>query len=64
MLRPPSTMASDPSRSSQVEPPTLRRLLEETQVREGPLRQVIHQTEQPYGCSLENLEVRVAQGEG
>lgn len=48
----------------QVEPTTLRRLLEETKGREVLLRQVIRQMEQRYQCSLEELEARLARGEG
>jgi len=47
-----------------VEPAALRRLLEETRGREILLQQVIRQSEQRYGCSLEELEGRLAQGEG
>lgn len=48
----------------QVEPVTLHQLLEETRGREALLRQVIRQMEQKYDCSLEELEARLARGEG
>ena len=47
-----------------VDPTTLRKLAEETQGREILLRQVIRQMEQQYDCSLEELEARLARGEG
>jgi len=49
---------------SQVDHAVLQRLLEETQGREIPLQQLIRQSEQRYGCSLEELEDRLARGEG
>jgi hypothetical protein len=54
----------DQSWPFQIEPVTLRQLLEETQGRETLLRQVIRQMEQKYDCSLEELEARLDQGEG
>jgi hypothetical protein len=48
----------------QVEPGTLRQILEETEGREALLRQVIRQMEQRYASSLEELEARLARGEG
>ena len=49
---------------SNVEESTLLRLLEETQARETLLRQVVRRLEQKYRCSLEELEARLARGEG
>ena len=63
MMAPASTEL-DQSWLFHVEPTTLRRLLEETRGREVLLRQVIRRMEQRYGCSLEELEARLARGEG
>jgi len=60
----PRPIERDQSWPFQVEPTTLRRLLEETRGREVLLQQVIRQMEQRYGCSLEELEARLARGEG
>jgi hypothetical protein len=54
----------DQSWPFQIEPVTLRQLLEETRGRETLLRQVIRQMEQKYDCSLEELEARLDRGEG
>lgn len=59
-----SSMTFDQSWPLHVDPATLRQLAEETQGREILLRQVIRQMEQWYGCSLEELEARLARGEG
>ena len=48
----------------QVEPAAIQRLLEETQSREVLLRRIVNRLEQRYGCSLEELETRLARGEG
>ncbi len=61
---PPSPTELDQSGPFQVEPATLRRLLEEARGREVLLRQVIRRMEQQYDCSLEELEARLAHGEG
>jgi hypothetical protein len=48
----------------QIEPGTLRRILEETQGREILPRQVIREMERKYDSSLEELERRLSQGKG
>ncbi len=40
------------------------RLLEEARARETLLRQAVRRLEQKYRCSLEELEARLARGEG
>ena len=47
-----------------VEKKVLLGLLEETQARETLLGQTIRHLEQKYRCSLEELEARLARGEG
>jgi len=49
---------------SQVNVVTLRKILEETQGRKALLEELIRQMERRYDCSLEELEARVARGEG
>jgi hypothetical protein len=49
---------------SHVEPSALQGLLDETRGRQVLLQQIIHQLEQRYRCSLEELETRLARGEG
>ncbi|MEA3408569.1 MAG: hypothetical protein U9R48_10920 [Chloroflexota bacterium] len=49
---------------SQVKAVTLREILEETQGREILLEERIRQMAQRYNCSLEELEARLARGEG
>ena len=57
-------ISTEPKWPFQVEPGTLRRMLEETQGREIVLRQVIRDMETRYDCSLAELERRLSQGKG
>lgn len=49
---------------SQLNVVTLQKILEETRGREVLLEERIRQMEQRYDCSLEELEARLARGEG